>query len=74
MLDHRVQDKEQFAQAGGERDFGGLSYLYETPVKSLDHRVVPGCYQGGRVEGGPPTSRGGHPTLCVCLAECQCPG
>ena len=51
MLDHRVQDNQEFAHAGRQSHFPGFSRRTKALVKSLDHRVMPGGAQRGHVEG-----------------------
>lgn len=50
LLEHRVQDREQFPHAGGRRDVEGLSGTAEPCVEDPEHRVVLEADEGGHVE------------------------
>lgn len=40
MFEHCVQDGQQFAHAGGESNFLGLTYGEEAVVEGMQHRIV----------------------------------
>lgn len=64
VLDHRVQNHEQFAHAGHQSFLFGLSAIQEALVEVSDAPVVTRCREGGHVQGA---SHRGAPALGCAL-------
>src|SRR5918992_2086702 len=53
MFDHRVQDDQELAHAGGQSHFPGLARRTKAVVKGLDDGVISAGCQSSHIEGSP---------------------
>jgi hypothetical protein len=52
-LEHRVQDRQQFAHAGGQRDLGRFAGCPQSLVERFDHGITPAGGNRGHVQHRP---------------------
>jgi hypothetical protein len=53
MFHHGIQNRQELAHAGGQRDFRRFPCRSQTLIKPHEHRVVSDCDQRTHVQGGP---------------------
>jgi hypothetical protein len=53
MCDHSVQNRQQLAHTGRQRDLFGFARGTQALIKPFEHWVVPDCDQRTHVQGGP---------------------
>ena len=71
MLDHGIEDGQQFTHAGCDGDLLRLACIDEASVELLEDWVEAHGDQGGHVGAGRLPAR---PSRCGILASCRCPG
>src|SRR6266404_2404753 len=52
MFENRIEDGDEFAHAGDERNFLGFAALQQTAVEGTQDRVMANAYQSSHVERG----------------------
>lgn len=69
LFEHRIQDGQQFAHAGNQGHFFGLTCGNQTRIKRLYHRVKTGCHKRSHVQCGshasPSAKYGSSPSHCT---------
>ena len=66
--DHRVEDREQFAHAGGDGDLEHVAGGTEPGVAGAQNRVVLEAHAGGPVEHGGGSPHAGVPAVANLMA------